>query len=100
MLLMEEIKKKIIYWLKADNLANFRDDDSERQIKETDKMRTFVCIKKWTDQDDDAPMIIKTKKDNRCKHCCKVRDDWDFTVYMYRDWQPLNFFKKWVKWRE
>lgn len=90
---------KIIYSLESKSLRYFYDDNSERIIKETDKSRVFECIKKWTAQDDEAPMIIKTKKDNRCSHCVKVREDWSYTVYLNRDWQPLVFTPKWVKWR-
>lgn len=86
--------KKKTYWLNADSLAHFWDDDSEWVINETDKSMIFKCIKKWTYQDDDAPMLIKCRKDNKCNHCLKDHWDWTYTIYMYRDWQPLYFVPK------
>jgi len=79
------------YSLDARTLAYYYWDDSEWEIKETPKSRIFNCIKKWEWQDDYAPIKIVTRKDNECWNCCKVWDDWSFTIYLGRDWQPLIF---------
>jgi hypothetical protein len=95
----KEDNKKIIYSLDARTLAYYYWDDSEWQIKETEKSRIFLCIKHWEWQDDYAPTKITTKKDNNYNNYCKVFDDWSFTVYLSRDWQPLIFEPKRIKWR-
>ena len=79
------------YNLSSDSIRYFYDDDSKRNIRETKTMRIFTCIEKWEYQDDDAPMIIKTRLDNESNNCCKNRWDWTYTVYIDRDWQPLYF---------
>ena len=95
-----DIKHKKIYWLDCRSLSYYYWDDSEWIINETEKSMIFECIKKWEWQDDYAPIKIVTIKDNRHNNCCKVQDDWSFTVFLDRDWQPFVFEPKRIRWRE
>lgn len=63
------------YSLECDSLGVFYDDDSIRDMVCSGNNIRFVCVKRGTYQDDDAPMEIKCKLDNNNRNHLTDRGD-------------------------
>ena len=59
-------------------------------IIDTKKSLTLKCVREpfFKGIDD---LILRLKKDNKCKHCLRIWEDGSFTVYPYRAGTPYYF---------
>jgi hypothetical protein len=68
--------------------SQWRDDESLWDIKVKWNTVTFTRLEPIDTQE---PNEIICKRNNKSKNCLKDWEDWTYTVYHNRDWQPLYF---------
>ncbi len=67
-------------------------DDWLWNIRKTEKSIIFTMISNWwwEEDEDDAPSKIVCW--NKSKNWLEDREDWSYTVYVNKDWQPIYFY--------